>query len=86
MKIFGGLQIALGFICVILSIVGVALSSNEMNKPCYSNNYNSYYGYYYYRQCFNGTFGFIAHMICLFFSGWVGKSIFHESKSIRFEA
>ncbi|XP_052061922.1 uncharacterized protein LOC127701991 [Mytilus californianus] len=81
LRILGGTQIALGIVCAILSLVGVAFDGVRMNKNCphHSNSYYYYmynYGtdsYYYYTDCTyywyaSTLFGF--NITCLIFSGW----------------
>ena len=71
LKMFGGIQIGIGILCGILSLLGVTYGIN-MNKHC---SYNSYYQYY--SCCSNCRqyssagvlFGF--NMTCMVFSGWV---------------
>ena len=78
LKWFGGIQIGIGILCVILSLVGVITNGINMNKPCsmYDDDYgfNSYYGNYRNSNCIQYSkasmlFGF--NMTCLIFSGWV---------------
>jgi len=81
LKIFGGIQIGMGILCGILSLVGVIIDGINMNKYC-SDSYNSYtsnaYTYQQYYSNFSNCiqyrnagvlFGF--NMTCLIFSGWV---------------
>ena len=78
LKIFGGIQIGMGILCGILSLVGVVVDGINMNKFC---SYNSYYDYVnnpYYsnydndcRQYWNAGVLFGFNMTCLIFSGWV---------------
>ena len=79
LRIFGGIQIGIGILCSILSLVGVVIYGIDMNKHYCS--YNSYYDYDYYqhysnyRNCrqFKGIAGvlFGYNMTRLIFSGWV---------------
>ncbi|CAC5381050.1 unnamed protein product [Mytilus coruscus] len=82
LRILGGTQIALGIVCAILSLVGVAFDGVRMNKNC-PHNSNSYYyymyhygtdSYYYgYTDCtyyLNASTLFGFNITCLIFSGW----------------
>ena len=78
LRIFGGIQIGIGILCGILSLVGVVIDGINMNKYC---SYYPYYGYDINSQYFSSynncrqyrnsgvLFGF--NMTCLIFSGWV---------------
>ena len=78
LKIFGGIQIVMGILCGILSLVGVVIDGINMNKYC---SYYSYYGYginnQYFssydncRQYWNSGVLFGFNLTCLIFSGWV---------------
>lgn len=61
LKIFGGIQIGMGILCGILSLVGVVIDGINMNKYC---------SYYICRQYRNASVLFGFNMTCLIFSGW----------------
>jgi len=79
LKIFGGIQIGMGILCGILSLVGVIIDGINMNKYCSDSDssYNDYTHQQYdsnYNNCIQHRkadvlFGF--NMTCLIFSGWV---------------
>jgi hypothetical protein len=52
LKIFGGIQIVMGILCGILSLVGVVIDGINMNKYC---SYYPYYGKIYITMCFQSS-------------------------------
>ena len=75
LKIFGGIQIGLGVLCGILSLVGIIIDGNTKSKGCqYVIDYS--YGYSYtYRRC-HDSYGFVDLFLgfditCFVLSGWV---------------
>ncbi|XP_071174909.1 uncharacterized protein [Mytilus edulis] len=74
-KVFGGVQIGLGFLLGILSLIGLISDTIAKNKydDCLANTYSDQYNGSYYKDCYRyytASTRFSFDMTCFICSGW----------------
>lgn len=63
-KVLGGIQIGLGLICAIMSMIVVGMDASDISKPCTAFYYGST------SPCFSRVF-LACDITCLIFAGWI---------------
>lgn len=67
LRVFGGIQIGLGVVAGVLSVIGMVLDGINMNKYC---DYGPYYDYSRCSVIWDAPTLFAFDITCLIFSGW----------------
>lgn len=83
LRVFGGLQICIGVLCAILSIVVLIIDSVALSKNCYIENNGNYF---FDKECEHNSLTaqsvFLFDILFCLSSGWVRTTYIHLFKSL----